>query len=354
MRPDSVSPAEQKGWMVRDRAASARGGYVMAIGRRHFLRLASATAASAAAPCVAGAETYPARPVRVLVGLAAGGPTDVAARFLAEWLSQHLGQQFIVENRTGMGGNLAAQALATSAADGYTLMFTGPTITISASLYRKLPYVFTRDSVSIAGMMRIPDVMVVPASLPVRNVREFIDYAKANPGKLTFASSGVGASPHLAGELLKSMTGIDVVHVAYRGTAAAYPDIISGRVQLMFDNLGGPLLALLASGKLRALAVTSATRWPSLPDLPALAETVPGYEVLVWYGVFAPKGTPAAVVETLNRAVGAALKDEKILARIADGGGQPMPMSPAELDAFVRADIDKWRKVIEFAKISAD
>jgi tripartite-type tricarboxylate transporter receptor subunit TctC len=195
---------------------------------------------------------------------------------------------------------------------------------------------------------------VITPTLPVRSVAELIDYAKANPGKLSFGSSGVGASPHLAGELFKSMTGVNMLHVPYRGSSAVYPDLVSGRVQVFFDNLSGTVLALIREGKLRALGVTSAARWPSLPDLPAVAETVPGYEVIVWYGVFAPKRTPPALVDALNHGINAALADPGIRARMADIGGQPMPMTPVELDAFVRADIAKWRKVIEFAKISAD
>ncbi|HLH88049.1 MAG TPA: tripartite tricarboxylate transporter substrate binding protein [Xanthobacteraceae bacterium] len=326
----------------------------MTLGRRRCIRLAAATIALAALPRAARADTYPTRPVHILVGLAAGGPTDVAARILADWLSQRFGQQFIVENRTGMGGNLAAQALATSAADGHTLMFTGPNVTISASLYKKLPYDLLRDTVSVGAMMRIPDIMVITPSLPVHSVAELIAYAKANPGKLSFASSGVGASPHLAGELFKSSTGVNMLHVPYRGSSAVYPDLVSGRVQVFFDNLSGTVLGMIHEGKLRALGVTSAKRWPTLPDLPALAETVPGYEVIVWYGIFAPKATPPAVIDALNKGINAALADPDIRKRMADIGGEPMPMTPAELDAFVRADIAKWRKVIEFAKISAD
>jgi tripartite-type tricarboxylate transporter receptor subunit TctC len=324
------------------------------LGRRRFLHLATAAGALVAVPRGAHAQAYPVRPVRMLCGLAAGGPTDVAARILAEWLSQHMGQQFFVENRTGMGGNLAAQAVASAAGDGYTLMFSGPNVTISASLYKKLPYDFLRDMVSVGAMMRIPDIMVIPPSLPVHSVREFIDYAKANPGKLTMASSGVGASPHLAGELFKSMAGVDIVHVPYRGSSAVYPDLVSGRVQVFFDNLSGSVLGLIHEGKLRALGVTTPARWPSLPDLPAVAETVPGYEVIVWYGVFAPKGTPTAMIDALNKEINAALADPKLRARMADAGGEPMPMTPAELDTFVRADIAKWRKVIDSAKISAE
>jgi len=323
----------------------------MTCSRRRFLALAPGAAFTARA---ARADAYPSRPVRIIVGLSAGGPTDVAARFLADWLSQHFGQQFVVENRTGMGSNLATQAMIASPPDGYTLHFAGPTLTIGPSLYKKLPFDFLRDAASVGAMMRVPDLMVVPASLPVRSVQDFIACAKANPGRLSMASSGVGATPHLAGELFKSMTGIEMVHVPYRGSSAVYPDLVSGRVHVLFDNLGGPVLALIGDGKLRALGETALTRWPSLPDLPAVAETVPGFEVIVWYGLFAPKATPPDVIATLNRAINAALADPAMRARIAAGGGAPMPMSPAELDAFVRADTEKWRRVIEAAHISAE
>jgi len=286
----------------------------MTFSRRRFLALAPAAALAARA---ARAAAFPSRPVRIIVGLSAGGPTDVAARFLADWLSQHFGQQFVVEDRTGMGGNLAAQAMITAPPDGYTLHFAGPTLTIGPSLYKKLPFDIVRDAVGVAAMMRIPDLMVVPASLPVKTVQDFIDYAKANPGKLSMASSGVGATPHLAGELFKAMTGIAMVHVPYRGSSAVYPDLVSGRVHVLFDNLGGPVLALIGDGKLRALGETALTRWPSLPDLPAVAETVSGFEVIVWYALFAPRATPPDVIATLNRAVNAALADPAMRARIA-------------------------------------
>jgi tripartite-type tricarboxylate transporter receptor subunit TctC len=299
-------------------------------------------------------QAYPARPVHILVGLAAGGPTDAAARILAEWLSRQFGQQFLIENRTGMAGNLANQALLNSPPDGYTLLFTGPNTTISASLYKKLPFNFLRDAVPVAGMMQVPNVMVVPSSLPVKTVQDFIDYAMANPGQLSMASSGVGASPHLSGELFKFMTKIEMVHVPYWGSGAAYPDLISGKVHMLFDNLGGPVLELVRSDKLRALGVTSATRWKSLPDIPAVAETVPGYEVIIWYGLFAPKNTSPEIVDLLNRRVNAGLGDPALLARISEGGGVPMPVTPAEFANFVMDDAEKWRKVIDFAGISAD
>jgi tripartite-type tricarboxylate transporter receptor subunit TctC len=326
----------------------------MQLARRTFLHLAAGAAALPATARLARAQAYPARPVHVLVGLAAGGGTDVAARILAEWLADQLHQQFVVENRTGMGGNLANQAALAAPPDGYTLLFTGPNSTISAALYKKLPFNFLQDSVAIAGMMRFPNLMVVPPSLPVKTVQEFIDYARAHPGQLSMASSGVGASPHLSGELFKFMTKIEMVHVPYRGSAAAYPDLITGKVHLLFDNLGGPVLELIRSGQLRVLGVTTASRWETLPDVPTVAETVPGFDVTIWYGLFAPKRTPPEIVAALSRSVNAGLSDAKVLSRIAEGGGAPMRMTPEQLTQFVKDDTDKWRKVIEFAKISAD
>jgi tripartite-type tricarboxylate transporter receptor subunit TctC len=325
----------------------------MNLRRRDFLQ-GVAAAGALGIPGKALAQAYPSRPVHTLVGLAAGGPTDVAARVIAEWLSQQLGQQFVVENRTGMGGNLANQALINSPPDGYTLLFSGPTSTISASLYKKLPFNFVRGTVPVAAVMRFPNLMVVPTSLPVTSVAEFIAYAKAHPGELSLASSGVGASPHLSGELFKYMAKVDLVHVPYRGSAAAYPDLMTGKVHVLFDNLGGPVLELVRGGKLRALGVTTAERWPPLPGIPAIAETVPGYPVDIWYGMYAPRNTPAPVVAALNTAVNAGLEDAHVKARIAEGGGLPMPMTPAQFGRFTLDDIEKWRKVVEFAGVSAD
>jgi tripartite-type tricarboxylate transporter receptor subunit TctC len=322
--------------------------------RRRFLHLAAGAAALPAVSRMASAQAYPTRPVHLIVGFAAGGPTDVAARIMAEWLSQQFSQQFVVENRTGMAGNLASQAVFSAPPDGHTLLFAGPNSTISASLYKKLPFNFLQDAVPVGSMMRFPNLMVVPASLPVMSVQEFIDYARAHPGELSIASSGVGASPHLSGELFKFMTRIEMVHVPYRGSAAAYPDLITGKVHMLFDNLGGPVLELVRSGKLRALGVTTAKRWESLPDIPAIAETVPGYEVSIWYGIFAPKNISHEIVETLNRSMNAGLSDAKVMARIGEGGGMPMPLTAGEFDKFIKGDVEKWHKVIELAKVSVD
>lgn len=326
----------------------------MKLPRRQFLHLAAAAAALPVVPRVAKAQTYPSRPVHLLVGLAAGGATDVAARIIAEWLSQQFDQQFVVENRTGAAGNLASEAMINSPPDGHTLLFGGPNAAISASLHKNLRFNFLQNVVAVASVMRFPNLMVVSPSLPAGTVQEFIDYARANPGRLSMASTGVGASPHLSGELLKFMTKIEMVHVPYRGSTAVYPDLMTGKVHVFFDNLGGPVLELVRSGKLRALGVTTARRWESLPDIPAIAETVPGYEVSIWYGIFAPKNTSGEIVAALSRSINAGLNDSKVRARLVEGGGAPMPMTSGEFGKFVRDDAEKWRKVIDFAKLSAD
>jgi tripartite-type tricarboxylate transporter receptor subunit TctC len=304
-------------------------------------------------PRAAQAVDYPVRSVRLLVGLAAGGGTDAVARIVADKLSEQLSQRFIVENRTGMGGNLASEAVINSAPDGYTLLFTGPNSTISMSAYKKLPFDFLRDTKPVAGIMRFPNLMVVPPSLPVTTVQEFIDYARANPGKLSMASSGSGTSVHLSGEMFKAMTKIDMVHVPYRGAAAAYPDLMTGKVDVLFDNITGVIEAV-RSGKLRALGVTTPTRWPSLPEIPAIAETVSGFEATIWYGIFAPKGTPPETVDLLNKSVNAALADRSLLARFEALQGLPMPMSSRDFGEFVRNDMERWRKAVEFAGISIE
>ena len=308
---------------------------------------------SVAAGTPALADDYPNRPVRWLIGFAAGGPVDIVARIMSQWLSEHLGHQFVVENRAGSGGNIAAAAAINSPADGYTLLFVAPNNAISTSLYKHLTYDFLRDTVPVASIMQLTNMLVVSKDLPVKNVQEFIDYCKANPGKVSYASSGYGTSVHMSGELFKSMTGVNMVHVPYRGSAIAYPDIMSNKVQLIFDNLPGAL-AQTRSGNLRALGVTSLQRWPGVPDIPAIAETVPGFESIGFYGISAPKGTPPEIVDKLNKAVNEALKDPKVVAQLSDLGGIPKPMTPAEFGKLVADETAKWRKVVEFAGVSVD
>jgi tripartite-type tricarboxylate transporter receptor subunit TctC len=296
--------------------------------RRAFLNLAAASVAVAAAPRIASAFDYPTRPVRMIVGLAAGGPTDLAARLVAQWLSEHMSNQFAVENRTGAGGTLATETVINAAADGYSLLFAGPTVTISASIYKKLSNVL-EELTPVGMVMRAPNLMVVTPSLPVKTVKEFIDYAKANPGQISMASSGMGASPHLSGAYFKFMTNIDIVHVPYRGSAAAYPDLISGKVHVLFDNLGGPVLGMVRAGQLRALGVTSGQRWPLLPDVPA-------------------------IVTLLNTALANAVADPKIVARFGEDGGEPTTMSPSAFAKFLADDEAKWRKMVEVAGITPE
>ena len=307
----------------------------------------------AAGVAPASAADYPNRPVRWLIGFTAGGPVDTVARIMSQWLSERLGQQFVVENRAGSGGNIAAAAAINSAPDGYTLLFVAPNNAISTSLYKKLPYDFIRDTVPVASIMQLTNMLVVAKDMPVKTVQEFIDYCKANPGKVSYASSGNGTSVHMSAELFKAMTKIDMIHVPYRGSSAAFPDIISNKVQLIFDNLPSAL-EQARGGTVRALGVTSPQRWPGVPDVPAIAETVPGFESVGFYGISAPKGTPPEIVEILNKAVGEALKDPKLVARLADVGGIPKPMTPAEFGKLVSDETEKWRKVVEFAGVSVD
>jgi tripartite-type tricarboxylate transporter receptor subunit TctC len=299
------------------------------------------------------ADKFPSKPVHFVVGFAAGGPNDIVARVFGEWLSNHLGQQFVIENRVGSGGMIAANAVINSAADGYTIMFVAPNNAIGQTLYKNLPFVFLRDSAPVAGMMRLTHVMVVPPSLPVRTVPEFIAYAKANPGKLSYASSGNGTSVHMSAELFKMKAGLDMVHVPYRGSAAAYPDLLTGKVHVLFDNLPGSI-EFVRSGQLRALGVTTAKRSDALPEVPSISEIVPGYEASVWYGIAAPRNTPAEVITALNNAFTAALADPKIQTRIAELGGTPMPMSPAEFGKLVADETEKWGAVVRSAGLSVE
>jgi tripartite-type tricarboxylate transporter receptor subunit TctC len=291
--------------------------------------------------------------VRFISGFQAGGAVDITTRVMADWLSSDLGQQFVVEDRAGMGGNIGVQAMLASAPDGYTIILDAPNVAISASLYKKLPFDFMRDTVPVAGVMRLTNIMVVPPSLPVKSVADFIALARAKPGQLSFASSGNGTSVHMSGELFKAMSGLDIVHVPYRGSAGAYPDLMTAKVHVLFDNLPGAI-ELVRAGQVRALGVTVAERWPTLPDLPAIGETVPGYEASVWYGISAPKGTPPEVVEILSRSVAAGLATPRLQAKLADLGGIPMPMGPDEFGRFIADETAKWAKVVKFANISVE
>jgi tripartite-type tricarboxylate transporter receptor subunit TctC len=299
------------------------------------------------------AADYPNRPVHWLIGFSAGGPVDVVARIMAQWLSEHFGQQFVVENRTGSGGNIAAASAINSPADGYTLLFVAPNNAISTSLYKHLNYDFIRGTVPVASIMQLANMLVVSNAMPVKTVTEFIDYCKANPGKVSYASSGYGTSVHMSGELFKAMTGCNMLHVPYRGSMIAYPDIISNKVQLIFDNMPAAL-AQSRSGTVRALGVTSPQRWPGMPDIPAIAETVPGFESVGFYGISAPKGTPPEVVDILNKAIAEALKDPKIIEQLTTVGGIPKPMTPAEFGKLIADETEKWRKVVQFAGVSVD
>jgi tripartite-type tricarboxylate transporter receptor subunit TctC len=307
----------------------------------------------AAGMAPSSAADYPNRPVHWLIGFAAGGPVDIVARIMAQWLSEHFGQQFVVENRGGSGGNIATAAAISSTPDGYTLLFSGANNAISASLYKKLPFDFIRDTVPVAVFTQVPNLLVVSNAMPVKTVQELIDYCKANPGKISFASSGNGTTVHMSAELFKAMTKCDMVHVPYRGSALAFPDVISDKVQLIFDNLP-TAMALARSGSVRALGVTSPQRWPSAPDIPAIAETVPGYEASVFYGMSAPKGTPQEIVDILNKAVNEVLADPKVIERFATIGGVPKPMTPAGYGRLIADETAKWRKVVEFAGVSVE
>ena len=300
------------------------------------------------------ADKYPNRPVQWIVGFAAGGSNDVVARIFGEFLSNYLGQQFVIVNRSGAGGTIGAEAAINSPADGYTILFVAPNNTIGATLYKNLRYNLLRDTVPVASLIRLSNVMVVRPSLPVHNVAEFIDYAKANPGKVSFSSAGSGTTGHLSSELFKAMTNTEMIHIPYRGSAGAYPDLLTGKTDMIMDNMSAAL-EFVRTGKLRALGVTTATRAEALPEVPSISETVPGYEASPWNGIVAPKGTPPEAIDTLNKAVAAALVDPKMKARIQkELGAAPMRMSPAEFGKFLADDTEKWGKVVKRLGISVE
>jgi len=324
--------------------------------RRQFLHLsasmsASALALSAVSP-LAWAQAYPARPVRLVVGFAAGGGTDIAARLTGQWLSERLGQSFIVENRPGAGSSTAAEAVATAAPDGYTLLVAGLANAVNATLYSKLAYSFTRDFVPVAGILSAPNLMVVHPSFPANTVAEFIAYAKANPSKVNMGSAGVGSGTHMSGELFKMLTSLDLPHVPYRGSAPALADLLAAQVAMLFADYSA--IEHVRAGRLRALAVTSATRSPILPDVPAMNESVPGYEANGWYGVVAPKSTPAEIVNKLNRDINAVLADPKLTARFADLGATALATSRADFGKLMVDETEKWAKVVKFSGAKAD
>ena len=325
----------------------------MSLPRRKFLQLTAGTAALTLVSRIAGAQAYPTRPVRVIVGFASGGNLDIIARLLGQWLSERLGQPFVIENRPGGGGNIGTEAVVRAPADGYTLLLVGTPNTINATLYEKLNFNFIRDIAPVASIDRVPMVMEVNPVLPVNSVPEFIAYAKANPRKINMASAGTGTGQHVAGELFKMMAGVDMTHVPYRSAGPALSDLIGGQVQVMFDGVPASIEHIRA-GRLRALAVTTATRLEVLPDIPTVADFVPGYEASGVHGIGAPKNTPAEIVDKLNKEINAALTDPKMKARLADLGVAVLPGSPAAFGKLIAEETDKWAKVIRFAGLKAE
>jgi tripartite-type tricarboxylate transporter receptor subunit TctC len=323
------------------------------LARRRFLYLATAAAALPSVSRMATAQTYPTRPVRLIIGYPPGGSADITARLLGQWLSERLGQPFVIESRPGASTNIATEAVARAPPDGYTLLLVAPANAINATLYEKLNFNFISDIAPVAGIIRFPNVMVVNPLVPAKTVPEFIAYAKANPGRLNMASSGNGSTIHVSGELFKMMTGVNMVHVPYRGGAPALTDMISGQVQVMFDNVPTSI-EFIRAGKLRALAVTTATRSEVLPDLPTVADFVPGYEASAWYGVGVPKGTPDDIIDKLNKEINAILAEPKAKARLADLGASLLAGSPADFGKLVADETEKWGKVVKFSGAKPD
>ena len=325
----------------------------MKLPRRQFLHLAAGAAALPAVSRIARAQAYPSRPLRIIVGFSAGGTTDIGARLIAQWLSERLGQPFVIENRPGVGTHIATEAVVRAPADGYTLLMVTGANAINTTLYDKLNYNFVRDIAPIASVIRSPFVLEVYPAVPVKTVPELITYAKANPGKINMASFGTGSASHLSGEMFKTITGIEMVHVPYRGSAPMLIDLLSGQVQLAFDNLPASIEQIRA-GKLRPLAVTTATRSEALPDVPTLGEILPGYEASAWIGVGAPKNTPAEIIDKLNKEINAALADPKIKARFTDLSGSVLSGSTADFATLIAAETEKWGKVIRAANIKPE
>ena len=320
----------------------------MPIHRRKLMLGAGAAAALPVLSRVAMAQAYPSRPVRIIVGYAAGGGTDITARVIGQWLSERLGQQFVIENRPGGATNLATEQVVRSAPDGYTLMFTTAANSINATYYEKLNFDFAQDLAPVGAVMRVPLVLVVNPSLPVKTVRELIDHCKANPNKLNFGSGGAGGPDHMAGEYFKLTTGVEITHVAYRGLSPALTDLLGGQIHMVFAT-SSAAMQYIKSDKLRALAVTTAKRAEVLPELPTMGDVLGGYEASQWYAINAPKGTPPEIIATLNKEILAAQADPKVKERLAELGGEPMPMTPAEFGKFIVDDTERWAKVVKFS-----
>jgi tripartite-type tricarboxylate transporter receptor subunit TctC len=321
--------------------------------RRQFLRLAAGAAALPAVSRFARAQAYPARPVRMIVGFAPGGGVDITARLIGQWLSERLGQQFLIENRPGAGSNIATEAVVRAAADGYTLLLVTVSNAFNATLYDKLNFNFIRDIAPVAGIMRVPNVMVVNPSVPAKTIPEFIAYAKANPGKINMASGGVGGSSHVSGELFNMMAGVNMIHVPYRGVAPALTDLLGGQVQVTFATMPSSI-AYIRAGKLRPLAVTTTTRSDELPEVSTVNDFVPGYEASTWYGVGVPSGTPAEIIGKLNKEINAALADPKFKVRLADLGGTALAGEPDNFGRLIADETEKWAKVVKFVGIKVD
>jgi len=325
----------------------------MKLPRRQLLHLAAGAAALPAVSRLAKAQSYPTRPVRIVVGFTAGGSTDIGARLIGQWLQERLGQPFVIENRPGAGTNIATESVVRAPPDGYTLLMVGPSSAVNATLYDKLSFVFLRDIAPVASLIRQPQIMLANPSLAAKTVPEMIAYAKANPGKITMASAGIGSTGHLVGEFFKLTTGVNLVHVPYRGAGPALTDLLGGQVLISFAGISGAI-EYIRTGRLRALAVTTAGRAEALPDVPTMNQFVPGFEAGDWLGLGAPKKTPSAIVDKLNGEIAAALADPKITARFADLGGTPLALTPAEFGKLLADETEKWAKVIRAAHIKPE
>ena len=325
----------------------------MKLPRRNFLHLAACAAVLPAMPRMARAQAYPSRPVRVIVGLTAGGGADIMARLMGQWLSERLGQQFVIENRPGAATNIATEAVVRAPPDGYTLLLVNAPAAINATLYEKLNFNVIRDIAPVASISRVPNVMVVHPSFPAKTVPEFIAYTRANPGKISMASPGIGSPQHVAGELFKMMTGLNMQHVPYRGATPALTDLLGGQVQVFFATTPASI-EYIKAGTLRPLGVTTATRWEGLPDLPTLSDFVPGFEASSWYGFGAPRNTPTEIIDKLNKEINAALADPKMKARLSDLGGAVLPGSPADFSKLIADETGKWGRVVKFSGAKAE